>query len=185
LGERQLVKRNWHIDFTWIKAHAGNSGNDLADKLANKNSEICSKKIPISEIARQEVEKTIAKWQIQWDATTKGRATKQYFPNVTERLKVKLRLSPNLTAMQTAHGKTKAYLHRFKIIQSPECSCKDGDQTTDHLLYDCQILGKEIEKLIAYISRKEDWPVRKRELVNKYLKQFTYFANSIDFEKLQ
>ena len=87
--------------------------------------------------------------------------------------------------MQTAHGKTKAYLHRFKIIQSPECSCKDGDQTTDHLLYDCQILGKEIEKLIAYISRKEDWPVRKRELVNKYLKQFTYFANSIDFEKLQ
>ena len=81
---------------------------------------------------------------------------------------MKLRLSPNLTAMLTAHGKTKAYLQRFKIIQSPKCVCKHGDQTTDHLLYDCEILGKEREKLIAYRSREEDWPVRKRELVNKH-----------------
>ena len=105
-------------------------------------------------------------------------------PNVTERLKMKLRLSPNLMAMLTVHGQTKVYLHHFKIIQSPECSCKHGDQTTDHLLYDCEILGKEREKLIAYTSREEDWPVWKRELVNKYVKQFTNFANSIDFEKL-
>jgi len=183
-----LEKENWHIDFTWIKVHAGSSGNALADKLAKeaiKNSEMCYNKIPISEIARQEAEKTISKWQIQWDATTKGRATKEYFPNVTERLKMKLRISPNLTAILTGHGKSKTYLHSFKIIQSPECSCKHGDQTTDHLLYDCEILGKEREKLVAYISREEDWPVRKRELVNKYLKQFTNFANSIDFEKLQ
>ena len=92
-----MEKENWHIDFTWIKAHAGNSGNELADKLAKeaiKKREICYNKIPISEIARQEAEKTIAKWQLQWDATTKGRATKEYFPNFTERLKIKLRLSP-------------------------------------------------------------------------------------------
>jgi len=38
-----LEKYNWHIDFTRIKAHAGHSGNELADKLTNeaiKNSEI-------------------------------------------------------------------------------------------------------------------------------------------------
>ena len=141
-----MEKENWHIDFTWIKAHAGNSGNDLADKIAKeaiKNSKMCYNKIPISEIARQGAEKTIAKWQVQWDATTKGRATKEYLPNVTERLKLKLRLSPKLTAMLTAHGKTKEYLHRFKIIQSSESFCKRGDQTTDHLLYDCEILAKE------------------------------------------
>ena len=130
---------------------------------------MCYNKIPISEIARQEAEKTIAKWQIQWDATTKGRATKEYFPNVTERLKMKLRLSPNLTVMLTAHGKTKAYLHRFKKIQSPDCVCKQGDQTTDHLLYDCEILGKEREKLIPYTSKEVKWPVRRWELVKEYL----------------
>jgi len=103
-----LEKENWRIDFTWIKAHAGHSGNELADKLAKeaiKNNEVCYNKIPKSEIERQEAEKTIAKWQLQWDDTTKGRATKEYFPDIKERLKMKLRLSPNLTAMLTAHGK--------------------------------------------------------------------------------
>jgi len=88
---------------------------------------------------------------------------------------MKLRLSPNLTTMATAHGKTKACLHRFKIIQSPECFCKHGNQTTDHLLYDSEILGKEREKLIAYTSREEDWPMRERELVNKYPKTIYKF----------
>jgi len=66
-----------------------------------------------------------------------------------------LRLSPNLKAILNLHGKTKAYLQRFKIIQSPECSCKHGNQTTDHLLYDCEILDKEKEKLIGYTSREK------------------------------
>jgi len=87
--------------------------------------------------------------------------------------------------MLIAHGKTKAYLHRFKVIQSPECICKHGDQTTDHLIYDCEILDKKRGKLIANTSREEDWPVRKCELVKKYQKQFTTFANSIDLEKLK
>jgi hypothetical protein len=33
---------------------------------------------------RQESEKTIAKWQQHWDATTKGLVTKEYFPNIKE-----------------------------------------------------------------------------------------------------
>jgi len=98
---------------------------------------------------------------------------------------MKFRLSPDLMAILTVHRKTKAYLHHFKMIQSPECICKHGDQTTDHLIYDCEIPDKEREKLIAYTSREEYWPVRKCELVKKYLKQYTTFANSIDFEKLK
>jgi len=57
--------------------------------------------------------------------------------------------------MLTAHGKTKAYLHRIKIIQSPEFICKHGDQKTDHLIYDCEILDKEREKLTVYTSREK------------------------------
>ena len=186
---RKAIKRpedqQWTVHFNWVKAHVGIEGYEMADRLAKKAAtddighlvyDMCYNKIPISEIARQKAGKIIAKWQIKWDATTKGRATKEYFPNVTERLKMKLRLSPNLTAMLTAHGKTKAYLHHFKIIQSPECFCKHGDQTTDHPLYDCKILGKEREKLIAYTSREENWPVRKRELVNKQSKSIYKFC---------
>jgi hypothetical protein len=83
----------------------------------------------------------------------------------------------------TAHGKTKAYLNRFKIIQSPECICSHGSQTAYHLIFYFDRLEKESGKLIANTAKKEDWPVRKCDLVNKYLKQFTTFTNSIDLEK--
>jgi len=67
------------------------------------------------------------KWQQQWDHTTKGLATKEFFPNIKYRLKTKINLTPNFTAMITAHGKTRSYLHLFKIIESPECPCTNGN----------------------------------------------------------
>jgi hypothetical protein len=95
----------------------------------------------------QETQRSIAKWQKQWDISTKGQVTKDYFLDITKRLSKKINLTPNLTAMM----KTKAYLHRFKIIQSPECICTEGDQTADHLIYDRRKLEKERGKLIAHI----------------------------------
>jgi len=32
----------------------------------------------------------------------------------------------------------------------------------DHLIYDCGQLGKERGKLIAHISREDNWPVQKK-----------------------
>jgi len=159
----------------------------FADKLAKgaaRNNDICYSKIPKSEIEHQEREKSIEKWQQQWDHTTKGSATKEFFPNIKDRMKTKINLTPNFTAMVTAHGKTRSYLHRFKIVESPEFPCLNGNETVDHLLYQRSKLNNEREKLIAYISKEDNWPVKKNELVNKYLKQFPNFANSIDCKKL-
>ena len=63
------------------------------------------------------------KWQMQWDRTTKALTTKEFFPNIKDRLNTKITLTPNFTAFVTSHGKTKSYLHRFKIIESPDCPC--------------------------------------------------------------
>jgi len=79
-----------------------------------------------------------------------------------------MKISPFLkfTALVTNHGKTKAYLHRFKIIQYPECICTHGSQTADHLIFDCDRLEKERVKLLTYTAKEEVWPVRKCDLVN-------------------
>ena len=66
--------------------------------------------------------------------TTKGLATKEFLPNIKDRLKTKINLTPNFTAMTTAHGKTSSYPHRFKIIESPKNPCANGNQTVNHLL---------------------------------------------------
>ena len=97
---------------------------------------------------------------------------------------MKINLPPKFMAMITAHGKTRSYLHRFKIIESLECPCANGKQTVDLLIYDCNKLHNEREKLIAHISKEDNWPIRKSEIVKKYLKELIYFTNSIDYEKL-
>jgi ribonuclease HI len=76
-----LEIENWAIVFAWIKAHAGHHGNELANKLAKeaaRNSNICFNKIPKSQTEHQEREKSIEKWQQQWENTAKGSATKEF-----------------------------------------------------------------------------------------------------------
>ena len=48
---------------------------------------------------------------------------------------------------------------------------KTGEQTTDHVLYDCELVKQERDKLKAEILRSENWPVSKDTLTNKYTKQ--------------
>jgi len=61
------------------------------------------------------------------ETTNKGRTTKEYFPNVAERLQKK-NLTQNFTTLVTGHGNLKTYLHRFKIIEAPDCPCGNGNQ---------------------------------------------------------
>jgi len=144
-----LEKENWQIEYTWIKAHAGHERNELADKLAKeatREREICYSKSPRSETEHQEREISIKKWQQQWDNTTKGTATKEFFPKIKDKLKMKITLTPNFIPMVTVHGKTRSYLHRFRIIESPVCPCANGKQTVEHIIYDCGKLNNERKK---------------------------------------
>ena len=84
----------------------------------------------------------------------------------------------------TAHSKTEADLQGFKIIESPECRCDGRNQTVDHQIYDCNILQREREKPISKVSKQDKWPVTKSDLVNKSIKYFLEFTNTIDFKKL-
>ena len=54
----------------------------------------------------------------------------------------------------------------------------------DHLTYECQRLQKATDALIRSITKQDTWPREKSDLVNEYIKQFTQFINSIDFDKM-
>jgi len=45
--------------------------------------------------------------------------------------------------MVTGHGNIKAYLYRFKIKDSPTCSCRRGEQTIDYILLNCELVEQE------------------------------------------
>jgi hypothetical protein len=88
------------------------------------------------------------------------------------------------TMMVTGHGNIKSYLYKYKIIHNPMCPCKTGEQKTDHILYDCDPVKQERDKLKVEILRSENFPVSKDTLINKYTKIFSKFVESIPLEKL-
>ena len=86
--------------------------------------------------------------------------------------------------MTTGHGNLKSYLHKFKIIESPTCPCGTTEQTIDHLLFQCELLGKERDKLILGVSKTDNWPLSKNRLISEHFQPFSKFIHEISLEKL-
>jgi hypothetical protein len=75
----------------------------------------------------------LIKWQRQWNSTGKGALCHLFFPAVEQRLKMKIPITPEFTAIVTGHGKMKYYLHSFKIADNPMCPCNERMQTSEHI----------------------------------------------------
>jgi hypothetical protein len=166
----EMGKINWKIKFCWVKAHVWIRGNELADTLAKEaatNEDIteCYKKVPKNVLIRELEGISVEKWQREWDQTTRGRTTKEYFPVVAERLKMKIKITKNFTSMVTGNGNIRSYFHRFKIIETPIGPCGTKDQTIGHLLFECELLNKEIHRLILTVSKTDVRPISKNELI--------------------
>ena len=123
-------------------------------------------------------------WQQEWQNCNKALITKQYFPSIEERLKKKIRITQNITAMLTGHGKTRAYLHRFKIRAESQCVCQQGEQTIDHLLYDCNQLEAQRGILRNEVTKNGQWPADKNALLTKHLEPLPNYIESIDFDQM-
>ena len=85
---------------------------------------------------------------------SKAEATKQYFPTVMDRIRTKLNLTPKLTAVLSGHGKTNAYLHRFNLREDAKCICNRGDQTMDHILFQCVETRKQRDLIKLQLRKK-------------------------------
>jgi hypothetical protein len=102
-------------------------GNELADHLAkaatcNRDTTVSFNSIPKNKLY-SEIEEAIQKWQKEWENCRKAAITKQFFPNVPDRVKLNINVTPNFTVTVTGHGKPRAYLHRFNIIENAICPC--------------------------------------------------------------
>ena len=79
----------------------------------------------------------------------------------------------------TDTGNIKSYLYKCKIIDNPQCQCKNGDQTVQHIIFECTIFDQERDKLKAVVMRTENWPVSFNKLSTIYYKNFKEYIDSI------
>jgi IS1 family transposase len=96
-----------------VKAHVWILRNKLADTLAkdaatNLDIAECYNKVPKSVVKRELEDRSVDKCQKDWNRSTNGKITKDHFPIVAERLKIKITTTHNFTTMVTAHGNIKA-----------------------------------------------------------------------------
>jgi hypothetical protein len=115
---------------------------------------------------------------------TKAAITKEFFPKVQDRLKLKIDINPIFTAMVTGHGLTRAYLQRFKILEHATCPCGKGDQTIDHLINQCSILNTQRDLFRRKVLKTGNWPASKREIIPKHLKSVSFTIKSIKLDQL-
>jgi hypothetical protein len=144
----------------------------------------CYDQVPISVVKSKLEVLSVKKWQRERDQSTKGQITKQYFPDITARLNMKLNFTHNFTLMVTGHSNINSYLYRFKVRGTPSCPRGAQNQTIDHLLFECELLRKEQNDLTTNILKTNVWPISKSELIRKHFKAFYKFTNEISFDKL-
>jgi hypothetical protein len=185
----ELEQDEWKVEFSWIKTHAGHRGNELVAQLAKEaaNSRIiaeCYTRIPKSAVLSDLYEQSINWWQKDWRTSSKGAITKSFFSKITDRLKLKINITPNFTAIVTRHGNIKTYLAKYRIIESLMCPCEEGDQSVDHIIYDCKLLEQERSRLKAVVIQTEKWPVSRDKLSNKFYKYIKEFTDNIKLVKV-
>jgi hypothetical protein len=99
---------------------------------------------------------------------------------------MKIPTTPEFTAIVSGHGKTKSYLQRFKLTDNLMCPCNNGEQSPEHLIYECKILEFQRSSLKQHITASGgNWPNTNSDTVAKYLNAFSQLVKSIDFNKLQ
>ena len=57
------------------------------------------KKVPKNVVMSELSKISVETWQREWDLTTKGVITKEYFPVVADRLSMNINITPNLTTI--------------------------------------------------------------------------------------
>lgn len=134
------------IHFTWIKAHVGIVGNEVADTAAkaaatNKTATRLNY-FPLSHAKRQIKQRTLQLWQEDYAMATQGTQTKHFFPTIQDiaEFRNKIGLTFNITQIVSGHGYNKSYLKRFNITSDDLCPCDSSSiQDTKHILQDCPL----------------------------------------------
>jgi hypothetical protein len=136
----EMGTTNRTIQLCWVIAHFGIQGNELADAFAKEKTTNADLIDSYKEF-RKSVVISVETWQREWDLTTRGEITKEYFPVVADGLNMNINITPNLTTIVKYQGNMKSYLHRFERIDTPTCVCGSSDQTIDHMLYECGLIN--------------------------------------------
>ncbi len=146
---------NIHIE--WVPGHKDIEGNEQADQAAKTaaTSSTTPPKIRMKAAHNRSIQTmTKTKWETEWK-TGKENARRlrnmSQYPGTTTGLKLYGKLKRKqvvlLSRLRTGHCHLNQYLHRFNIIETPECKCGGEKETVEHYLLNCELYDEERDVL--------------------------------------
>lgn len=105
-------------------------------------------------IRRQE---TMDEWQRRWEVSEKGRETFEYLPDIRRRLQQDWQMDHYQTQYVTGHGRFKANLKRFNLVEEDRCDCGELE-TASHVLMECPLQEENRREIREVLQRKNlEW----------------------------
>ncbi|GBL80069.1 hypothetical protein AVEN_29079-1 [Araneus ventricosus] len=133
----KILLSNPRIKVSWVKAHAGNIGNERADQLAKDATQhgqpYSHTKLPKPYIKGLLRKRMLEEWQTSWKNGDTGRKIYNIMPSVSLRPTNWIRED---VIFFSQHGPFPAYLKRFHLSDSDYCSC-GGIGTALHYATEC------------------------------------------------
>jgi hypothetical protein len=141
---RSAQKNNIEIKFSLIERDSSFELNKLTVKLA-KEGAISHKSIeydlvPFSFIKSTIRHKNLKTWNGRWTSSTKGSTTRQFIPNIDDRIALKKTFITDfyVTQLITNHGNFNCYLTLFKLRNDESCDYFDSNiQDSEHYIFSC------------------------------------------------
>jgi ribonuclease HI len=202
-----LVSMYPRADFTvrWTPGHVGISGNEEADVEAKKAADsatnntnshfgIFKKELPISRTAHRGRLEEIAKagWRRKFRESPRYQRVSRIDSSMPSdkyrRLTTTLpkRHASILTQLRTNHIPLQAYLHRFKLADSPTCPhCQEHPETVTHYLFHCAkhaVHRTQLKRELGLGTRQLDWGILNERKSLPALFRFIKSTNRFDVE---
>ncbi|GBO43365.1 hypothetical protein AVEN_68410-1 [Araneus ventricosus] len=116
----KLLHSHPHIRLSWIKAQAGYTGNEEADRLAKEAADTenfpeTPLEFPKSFIKTFLCQKMLATWQMAWDDGNTGRLIHNIIPKVSLQ---QINWTRNEILLFTGHGPFTSFLQRFNLVET-------------------------------------------------------------------
>ena len=185
---RELSKLGYDIPrltLTWIKAHVGYKGNELADTAAKQGAlepEMSIKiNIPISqtEISNKLKGMFLNKWKLRWTASKEYKHSKKFLdsPNTIRAKKVlqlpRLKMK-RLVEIITGHNNLSYFQFKVDPDVNPVCRfCEEENETFHHFITDCPRLRQLRTNTLGQFNHK-DWKINQ-------LIQFSFIPEINDY----